>query len=61
MMVEKQIAQGIGTWSTLSAEMQEDMNLAISNWQASAEEGNLDAQYNLGNLSNNGHGMPHSI
>ena len=45
----------------LAADKRGDYATAIREWRPLAEQGNADAQYNLGVMYDNGHGVPQNI
>jgi len=60
MSVFQMVERGQASWSALPASAQHDLDAAIEGWRAAAKEGILSAQFNLGLLLVQGHGVARS-
>ena len=56
--IERRARQGDGvTWGSLSRRQQRRMDEVVRLWEGAAEQGDADAQYNLGRMYEDGHGV----
>ena len=60
VLILRQIETDRASWSALSASAQREVDAAIAGWQAAAEEGHLQAQFNLGVIFKEGRGVTQS-
>jgi len=55
--VHELVVRGKATWSTLPERAQLELDAVVSEWHIAAEQGLAAAQFNLGQLYGNGHGV----
>ena len=55
--IERRVLQGDGSWGPLSRREQRQMDEVVRLWEGAAEQGHAHAQYNLGIMYDNGHGV----
>jgi len=60
-VVYRLVKRGEASWSTLPIRAQHELEAAVAGWRAAAEQGNLSAVHNMGNLYHEGSGVVQSF
>ena len=60
LVVKRRVERGKASWGALTKDEQRELHAAVGGWRAAADQGHAEAQYNLGNMFEQGRGVAQS-